>query len=105
MASTMQVVVEHDEEAIRTADYLVDLGPGAGVHGGHIIARGTPEDMAAPESLTGQYLTQMQQIAAGKTSQRARASGPRIKVRKRITLKISMSISRSVRLLRDRRVG
>ncbi|MEC7657826.1 MAG: excinuclease ABC subunit UvrA, partial [Pseudomonadota bacterium] len=57
------VVVEHDEEAIRTADYLVDLGPGAGVHGGHIIARGTPEEvMAAPESLTGQYLTQMRQI-------------------------------------------
>ena len=57
------VVVEHDEEAIRTADYLVDLGPGAGVHGGHIVARGTPEEvMAAPESLTGQYLTQMRQI-------------------------------------------
>ena len=57
------VVVEHDEEAIKTADYLVDLGPGAGVHGGHIVARGTPEEvMAAPESLTGQYLTQMRQI-------------------------------------------
>ena len=57
------VVVEHDEEAIRTADYLVDLGPGAGVHGGHIVARGTPEEvMAQPESLTGQYLTQMRQI-------------------------------------------
>ena len=57
------VVVEHDEEAIRTADYLVDLGPGAGVHGGHIVARGTPEEvMAEPESLTGQYLTQMRQI-------------------------------------------
>ncbi|MEC7657345.1 MAG: excinuclease ABC subunit A, partial [Pseudomonadota bacterium] len=57
------VVVEHDEEAIKTADYLVDLGPGAGVHGGHIVARGTPDEvMAAPESLTGQYLTQMRQI-------------------------------------------
>jgi len=57
------VVVEHDEEAIRTADYLVDLGPGADVHSGHIVARGTPEEvMAAPESLTGQYLTQMRQI-------------------------------------------
>ena len=57
------VVVEHDEEAIKTADYLVDLGPGAGVHGGHIVAQGTPEEvMAAPESLTGQYLTQMRQI-------------------------------------------
>jgi excinuclease ABC subunit A len=57
------VVVEHDEEAIRTADYLVDLGPGAGIHGGHIVARGTPQEvMAAPESLTGQYLTQKRQI-------------------------------------------
>ena len=57
------VIVEHDEEAIRTADYLVDLGPGAGIHGGHIVARGTPEEvMSAPESLTGQYLTQMRQI-------------------------------------------
>jgi excinuclease ABC subunit A len=57
------VVVEHDEEAIRTADYLVDLGPGAGIHGGHIVARGTPEEvMATPESLTGQYLTEMRQI-------------------------------------------
>jgi excinuclease ABC subunit A len=57
------VVVEHDEEAIRTADYLVDLGPGAGIHGGHIVAHGTPQEvMAAPESLTGQYLTQKRQI-------------------------------------------
>jgi len=57
------IVVEHDEEAIRTADYLVDLGPGAGVHGGHIVARGTPEEvMASPESLTGQYLTHMRQV-------------------------------------------
>ena len=57
------IVVEHDEEAIRTADYLVDLGPGAGIHGGHIVARGTPEEvMSAPESLTGQYLTHLRQI-------------------------------------------
>ncbi len=57
------IVVEHDEDAIRTADYLVDLGPGAGVHGGHIVARGTPDEvMASPESLTGQYLTHMRQV-------------------------------------------
>jgi excinuclease ABC subunit A len=51
------IVVEHDEDAIRAADYVVDVGPGAGVHGGRIVALGTPEDiMATPESLTGQYL-------------------------------------------------
>ncbi|HVI27575.1 excinuclease ABC subunit UvrA [Hansschlegelia sp.] len=52
------IVVEHDEDAIRLADYVVDVGPGAGVHGGEIVASGTPEQvMANPDSLTGQYLT------------------------------------------------
>ena len=51
------IVVEHDEDAIRAADYVVDVGPGAGVHGGHIVAQGTPGDvMSNPKSLTGQYL-------------------------------------------------
>ncbi|MGB3867029.1 MAG: excinuclease ABC subunit UvrA [Xanthobacteraceae bacterium] len=51
------IVVEHDEDAIRLADHVVDVGPGAGVHGGHIIAQGTPADiMRNPASLTGQYL-------------------------------------------------
>lgn len=51
------IVVEHDEQTLRTADYLVDLGPGAGVNGGQIVAAGTPEEVAkVPESLTGQYL-------------------------------------------------
>jgi excinuclease ABC subunit A len=50
-------VVEHDEQTLRTADWEVDLGPGAGVHGGHIVAEGTPEEvMKVKESLTGQYL-------------------------------------------------
>src|SRR5947208_2260106 len=58
------IVVEHDEEAIRTADWLVDMGPGAGVHGGHLVAKGTPDEvMHTPESITGQYLTGMRQIA------------------------------------------
>jgi excinuclease ABC subunit A len=57
------IVVEHDEEAIRAADYVVDMGPGAGIHGGHVVAQGTPDAvMANPESLTGQYLTGMKQI-------------------------------------------
>jgi excinuclease ABC, A subunit len=52
------IVVEHDEDAIRSADYLIDMGPGAGIHGGEIVAEGTPEQvMADPHSLTGQYLT------------------------------------------------
>jgi excinuclease ABC subunit A len=51
------IVVEHDEQTLRTADYIVDLGPGAGVHGGNITAQGTPEEvMKIKESLTGQYL-------------------------------------------------
>jgi excinuclease ABC subunit A len=57
------IVVEHDEDAIRQADYVVDIGPGAGIHGGQIIAQGTPaEVMANPNSLTGQYLTGFQQV-------------------------------------------
>ncbi len=57
------IVVEHDEDAIRQADHLVDMGPGAGIHGGHVVAEGKPEEvMANPESLTGQYLTGMRQI-------------------------------------------
>jgi len=52
------IVVEHDEETLRSADFLVDIGPGAGEHGGHIVAQGTVEDvMACPESITGQYLS------------------------------------------------
>ena len=52
------IVVEHDEEAIREADHVVDLGPGAGAHGGHIVAAGTPADITASStSLTGQYLS------------------------------------------------
>jgi excinuclease ABC subunit A len=58
------IVVEHDEEAIRNADWLVDMGPGAGVHGGHVVAQGTPNEvMAAPQSITGQYLTGRREIA------------------------------------------
>ncbi len=58
------IVVEHDEEAIRAADYVLDLGPGAGVHGGHIVAQGTPAQVeATPASVTGQYLSGAQAIA------------------------------------------
>ncbi len=57
------IVVEHDEDAIRLADYVVDVGPGAGVHGGRIVAEGTPAEMMAnPNSLTGQYLNGVREI-------------------------------------------
>jgi len=57
------LVVEHDEDAIRTADYVIDMGPGAGEHGGMIVAEGPPEKvMSAPESLTGQYLTGLRSV-------------------------------------------
>jgi excinuclease ABC subunit A len=58
------IVVEHDEEAIREADHVVDLGPGAGAHGGHLVAQGAPADIeAAPASITGQYLSGRRRIA------------------------------------------
>jgi excinuclease ABC subunit A len=65
------IVVEHDEEAIRCADHVVDMGPGAGIHGGQVIAEG-PIDriLQAPESLTGQYLTGMRQIAVPRKRRR-----------------------------------
>jgi excinuclease ABC subunit A len=58
------LVVEHDEDMIRTADWCIDMGPGAGVHGGRVMAQGAPEAIAAnPQSLTGQYLTGTRAIA------------------------------------------
>ena len=58
------IVVEHDEDAIRTADHVVDMGPGAGVHGGRIVAQGAPaEIMAHPDSLTGAFLSGRRRIA------------------------------------------
>ncbi len=62
------IVVEHDEDTIRAADYIVDIGPGAGEHGGRVIAEGTLADiMRAPESITGQFLTGVQRIEVPQT--------------------------------------
>ena len=59
------IVVEHDEDAILAADYVVDVGPGAGIHGGEIVAKGTPAEIVAnPDSLTGQYLSGARVIPA-----------------------------------------
>ena len=61
------LVVEHDEDTIRTADYLLDIGPGAGIHGGHVVAAGTPAEVEkTPGSITGQYLSGKKEIAKPK---------------------------------------
>lgn len=61
------IVVEHDEDAVRMADHVIDIGPGAGVHGGHIVAQGTPEEICAhQDSITGQFLTGKQAIEVPK---------------------------------------
>jgi excinuclease ABC subunit A len=74
------IVVEHDEDAILSADHLVDIGPGAGVHGGHIVAQGTPDEiMASAESITGQYLTGVRQIPIPKV-RRARDKDKQLSV-------------------------
>lgn len=62
------IVVEHDEDAIRAADFVVDMGPGAGVHGGEVLSAGTPAEIAAaPNSVTGQYLSGVRRIAVPTT--------------------------------------
>jgi excinuclease ABC subunit A len=74
------LVVEHDEDAVLTADYVVDIGPGAGIHGGEIVAAGTPDQvMANPASLTGQYLTGVRQIPVP-TKRRVADKARRLKV-------------------------
>ncbi|GGE01373.1 Excinuclease ABC subunit A [Gemmobacter megaterium] len=73
------LVVEHDEDAIREADYVFDIGPGAGVHGGRVIAHGTPDQIAAdPASLTGQYLSGSREIAVPAT--RRKGNGKKLTV-------------------------
>jgi excinuclease ABC subunit A len=74
------LVVEHDEDTIRTADYLLDIGPGAGIHGGEVVAAGTPEEVSNnPKSLTGQYLQGKQSIPVPK--KRRAGNGNQIVIR------------------------
>ena len=69
------IVVEHDEDAIRLADHIIDIGVGAGVHGGHVIAEGTAKEIAKnPESLTGQYLSGKKKIEVPKVRHKAKTS-------------------------------
>jgi len=96
MGNTL-IVVEHDEETIMSADYVIDMGPGAGTHGGEIIAEGTPEEIAKnPRSLTGQYLSKKLKIEVPK---RRRTSSRYIRIRgcrehnlKNITVNIPMGV-------------
>ena len=78
-AGNTVLVVEHDEDAIRAADYVFDMGPGAGVHGGVVVSHGTPSQVAAdPASLTGQYLSGVRAIAVPKV--RRSGSGKKLTV-------------------------
>ncbi|MDP3263422.1 MAG: excinuclease ABC subunit UvrA [Tabrizicola sp.] len=73
------LVVEHDEDAIREADYVFDMGPGAGVHGGRVVSHGTPDQVAAdPASLTGQYLSGAREISVPKV--RRKGNGKKLTV-------------------------
>jgi excinuclease ABC subunit A len=73
------LVVEHDEDAIREADYVFDMGPGAGVHGGRVVSHGTPAEIAAdPASMTGQYLSGKREIAI--PAKRRKGSGKKVTV-------------------------
>ena len=84
------IVVEHDEDAIRSADYVLDIGPGAGVHGGQIVAQGTPQDILdSPASLTGRYLSGKESIAIPETR---RSPDPRGNNLKNVTLEIPLGL-------------
>ena len=73
------IVVEHDEETMRAADYIIDIGPGAGVNGGNVVAQGTVEDICAcPESVTGQYLSGKKFIPV--PAKRRKGSGKSLKI-------------------------
>ena len=91
------IVVEHDEDAIRNADYLIDMGPAAGIHGGHVVAAGTPQVvMQNPESLTAQYLTGRKRIAVpaarrrGHLGQTLRVIGARANNLRNLTVELPL---------------
>ena len=97
------IVVEHDEDAILTADHVVDVGPGAGIHGGQIIAQGSPGDiMANAKSLTGQYLTGAKQVAVPRkrrvptAGRRLKLSGARGNNLKNVTTEIPLGLFTAV---------
>ncbi|PRY67757.1 excinuclease ABC subunit UvrA [Halomonas ventosae] len=93
------IVVEHDEDAIRAADHVLDIGPGAGVHGGRIVAQGTPQEIVAtPDSLTGQYLAGTRRIEVppwripGNPEKVVRLSGARGNNLQDVTLELPLGL-------------
>lgn len=91
------IVVEHDEDTIRASDYLIDMGPGAGIHGGEVVAQGTPQDVAQnPESITGQYLRGDRHIPVptqrrlGHTGKSLKILGARVNNLKNISVEIPL---------------
>jgi len=96
------IVVEHDEHTIRSADYVVDIGPGAGEHGGHIVVAGTPEEIiACPDSITGQYLSGARRIPV--PVKRRKPTGKQIEIRgasehnlKKLNVKIPLGLFVSI---------
>ncbi len=97
------LVVEHDEDAIRQADYLIDMGPRAGIHGGNVVAAGTPEEvMTVAESLTAQYLTGVKQIDLPKTrrpgrrNEKIRLKGARANNLKNVSVDIPLGTMTAV---------
>jgi excinuclease ABC subunit A len=91
------IVVEHDEDAIRNADYLIDMGPAAGIHGGHVVAAGLPEAvMQSPDSITAQYLTGVKRIELpaerrrGHPGQKLRVIGARANNLQNITVELPL---------------
>ena len=100
------IVVEHDEGTMRSADHLVDLGPGAGEHGGHVISEGTPEQVEAdPASLTGQYLAGQRQIEVPEKRREPRGELVVKGARQHNLKKIDVRDPARRLLLRHRRLG
>ena len=73
------LVVEHDKEMMMHADHIIDIGPGAGIHGGHVVAQGTPEELMRSGSLTARYLTGEERIAIPKVRRKGNGHVPRLK--------------------------
>ena len=73
------IVVEHDEDTMKASDYIVDVGPGAGIHGGHIVAAGTPQEiMENPDSITGAYLSGRKRIEV--PTKRRKGNGKKLRI-------------------------